>query len=130
VCPTQLWAHTYHQNFHANVYTDNLAEAFNHTLRSRYLHLRQDSTVADFVDLLLKIVFPEQEHEYAIAVTQQTEAYRKPRYDMPDYLRNRPHTVQAQCLANMASAKQFNFCDVTTDKEGIFTVKSSDKSIQ
>jgi len=72
LCPTQLWAHTYRQNFHAEVNTDNLTEAFNHALRSRYLHLRQDSTVSDLVDLLLKIVFPEQEREYAIAVTQQT----------------------------------------------------------
>ena len=92
------------------------------------MHLRQDSTVSDFIELLLKIVFLEQEHEYAIAVAQQTEVYRKPRYDMPDYLRNRPHSVQAECLANMASAKQFNSSDITTDKEGLFTLKSGDKS--
>ena len=78
--------------------------------------------------MLLNIVFPEHEHEYAIAVAQQTEAYRKPQYDMPVYLRNRPHSVQAECLANMASAKQFNSSDIITDKEGLFTLKSGDKS--
>ena len=78
--------------------------------------------------MLLNIVFPEHEHKYAIAVAQQTEAYRKPQYDMPVYLRNRPHSVQAECLANMASAKQFNSSDIITDKEGLFTLKSGDKS--
>ena len=47
---------------------------------------------------------------------------------MPDYLRNHPHSVQAEYLANMASAKQFNSCDITTGKEGLFTLKSGDKS--
>ena len=78
--------------------------------------------------MLLNIVFVEHEQECAIAVAQQTEAYRKPRYDMPDYLRNRPHSVQAECLANMASAKQFNSSDITTDKEGLFTLKRGNKS--
>ena len=47
---------------------------------------------------------------------------------MPDYLRNRPHTVQAACLASMASAKQFHPTDITVGKEGVVTVKSGDKS--
>lgn len=70
------------------------------------------------VELLLKIVFPEQEHEHAVAVAQQTEAYRKPRYDMPDYLRNRPCSVQAACLANLASAEQFHPTDITIGEGG------------
>ena len=90
------------------------------------MHLHQDSTVSDHVELLLKI-FPEQEYECAIAVAQQTEAYCKPQYGMPDYPRNHPRSVQAECLANMANAKQFNSCDITTDKEGLFTLKDGDK---
>lgn len=124
----QLWSHVYRQTFHAEIDTDNLTEAFNHALRSRYLQLRQDSSVTDLIEVLVNIVFPEQQHEYTVAVAQQTDAYRKPRYDIPDYLSDRPRSVQTACLANMSKAKQFVSSDVTTDGDGVFTLKSKDKS--
>jgi len=48
---------------------------------------------------------------------------------MPNYLGNCPHNEQAQCLANIASAKQFSITDVTTtDIQGAFILKSGDNS--
>ena len=124
----QLWSHVYRQTFYAEIDTDNLTEAFNHALRSQYLQLRQDSSVTDLIEVLVNIVFPEQQHEYTVAVAQQTDAYRKPQYDIPDYLSDRPRNVQTACLANMSKAKQFISSDVTTDGDGVFTLKSNDKS--
>lgn len=45
-----------------------------------------------------------------------------------DYLRNCPHSVHAECFAYLASAKQFNSCNITTGEKGLFTLKSGDKS--
>ena len=118
----------YRQSFHAEIDTDNLTEAFNHTLRSRYLQLRQDTSVTDLCEVLLNIVFPEQQKEYTIAVAQQTEGYRRPRYEIPGYLIDRPRNVQSACLANISKAKQFASSDITTDGNGVFTLKSTDKS--
>ena len=118
----------YRQSFHAEIDTDNLTEAFNHTLRSQYLQLRQDTSVTDLCEVLLNIVFPEQQKEYTIAVTQQTEGYRKPWYEIPGYLIDCPRNVQSACFANISKAKQFASSDITTDGNGVFTLKSTDKS--
>ncbi|XP_065891799.1 uncharacterized protein [Dysidea avara] len=123
-----LWSHVYRQSFHAEIDTDNLTEAFNHTLRSRYLQLRQDTSVTDLCEVLLNIVFPEQQKEYTIAVAQQTEGYRRPWYEIPGYLIDRPRNLQSACLANISKAKQFASSDITTDGNGVFTLKSTDKS--
>ena len=84
--------------------------------------------MTDLTEVLVNIVFPEQLHEYIIAVSQQTEAYRKPRYTIPDYLSNRPHNVQAACLASISKSKQFIASDVTTNGNGLFTLRSSERS--
>ena len=118
----QLWSHVYRQNFHAEIDTDNLTEAFNNALRSRYLRLRQDTSVCELVQILLNVVFPEQESNYIVAVAQQTEAYRKPRYSIPDFLIDRPQCIQAACLANMSSAKEFLLADIVVQGEGKFSV--------
>jgi len=118
----------YRQSFHAEIDTDNLTEAFNHTLSSRYLQLRQDTSVTDLCEVLLNIVFPEQQQEYTIAVAQQTEGYRKPRYEIPSYLIDRPRNVQPACLTNISKAKQLASSDTTTDGNGVFTLNSTDKS--
>jgi len=72
-------------------------------------------------------VFPVQQHEYIIAVAKQTEAYRKPRYTIPD-LSNRPHSVQAACLASISKSKQFIASDVTSNENGSFTLRSTERS--
>lgn len=113
----------YRKQFHAETDTDNITESFNHALRSRYLHLQQDKTVSALVKVLVDVVFKEQEREYVIAITQQTASYRIPRYDVPEYLRNRPRPVQAACLLNMERAKEINREDVTEVEEGVFKVK-------
>lgn len=120
----QLWSHVYRQKFHAEIDTDNLTEAFNNVLRSRYLRLRQDTSVFELVQILVSIVFPEQESDYIVAVAQQTEAYRKPRYNIPDFLVDRPQCVQAACLANISSAKEFSPADVIVEGDGKFYFSS------
>ena len=70
----------------------------------------------------MNIVFPEQETDYIVTVTQQTEAYRRPPYNMPEFLIDRPHCLQAACLANISKAKEFVLADITTHGEGKFTV--------
>ena len=57
------------------------------------------------VQVLTDIVFPEQARDYTIAVAQQTNAYRVSRYNIPDFLQDRPHFIQAECLANIQGAK-------------------------
>lgn len=44
----------------------------NNALWSRYLRLRQDTSVFELVQILLNVVFPEQESDYIVAVAQQT----------------------------------------------------------
>ena len=109
--------------FHAEIDTDNLTESFNHTLRTRYLHLQQDKTVAAFVKLLVDVVFTEHEREYAIATAQQTDSYRLPRYNLPKYLQNRPRPVQAACLLNLERGKEIDREDITEIQDGEFVVK-------
>lgn len=124
----QLWSHVYRQKFHADIDTDNLTEAFNNALRSRYLRLRQDTSVFELVQILVNVVFPEQESNYIVAVAQQMEAYRRPRYNIPDFLINRPQCIQAACLTNMSSAKEFSISDVTDQSCGKFIVTSKQGS--
>lgn len=45
-----------------------------------------------------------------------------------NYLRNCPQSVHVKCFAYLASAKQFNSCNITTGEKGLFTLKSGDKS--
>ncbi len=78
--------------------------------------------VFELVQILVNIVFPEQESNYIVAVAQQMEAYRKPRYNIPDFLIDRPQCVQAACLANMSGAKEFLLADVAVQGEGKFTI--------
>lgn len=118
----QLWSHVYRKTFHVGTDTNNLTEAFNNAFRSRYLKLRQDTTVYSLVQVLTDIVFPEQEKEYAIAVAQQMDTYRTPRYKLPDFLTNRPYPVQAECLAGMQAGAAINRKDLTEVSEGSFEV--------
>ena len=96
----QLWAHFHRQAFHGQVDTNNITESFNNVLRQRYLPLRHDTTFFALVQVLVEIVFPEQELRYMQGIIKQTSAYRKPRYDVPLYLEDRPHSVQSLCLLN------------------------------
>ena len=65
------------------------------------------------VQVLTDIVFPEQARDYTIAVAQQTNAYRVSRYNIPDFLQDRPHLIQAECLANIQGAKKYERSDIT-----------------
>ena len=120
--PLKLWSHVYRKQFHAEVDTDNLTEAFNHALRCRYLHLQQDKTVSAFVRVVIDIVFSEHEREYIIATTQQRYTYRIPRYPLPAYLKNRPHSVQAACLLNIEKAKDIKIEDISEIQSGEYKV--------
>ena len=96
-----MWSHVYRKTFHAGVDTDNLVEAFNNAFLSRYLKLQHEKTAFSLVQVLTDIVFPEQARDYTIAVAQQTNAYRVSHYNIPDFLHDQPHLVQAECLANV-----------------------------
>jgi hypothetical protein len=102
----------YRNDFYAGVDTDNLTEAFNNTLRSRYLGHRADTTVYSLVQVLVDVVFPEQAKEYTTALTQATESYRVPRYEVPPYLRNRPPKVQAAALRQLNLSKGYSSNDI------------------
>ena len=71
----QLWAHAHRQVFHCGVDTNNITESFNHVLRQRYLPLRHDTTIFALVQILVEVVFPEQEIRYIQATIKQTAAY-------------------------------------------------------
>ena len=102
----QLWAHYHRQAFHGQVDSNNITESFNNVLRQRYLPLRHDTTIFALVQVLVEIVFPEQELRYMQAMIKQTSAYRKPRYDVPFYLQDRPHSVQSLCLLNLERGRR------------------------
>ena len=70
----------------------------------------------------MDVVFPEQTKEYTTAVTQATEAYRVPRYPLPEYLRNRPPKVQAAVLRQINLAKRYHKDDIIDEEEGSYTV--------
>lgn len=74
------------------------------------------------VQVLTDIVFPEQARDYTIAVAQQTNAYRVSRYNIPDFLQDRPHFIQAECLANIQGAKKYERSDITPQGDGKFHV--------
>lgn len=97
----QLWAHAYRQHFHSGIDTNNLTESFNNVLRRRYLPLRHDTTIHALVQILIEVAFPEQETRYVQATIKRTGAYRKPRYDIPYFLKDRPESVQSLCLLNI-----------------------------
>ena len=107
-------------------------EAFNNAFRSRYLKLRHDKTVFSLVQVLTDIVFPEQAREYTIAVAQQTNAYRVSRYSFPDFLQDRPHLVQAECLANIQGANKYEKNDIKSEGDGKFhiTERRGDKAVK
>ena len=85
--------------FHSQVDTNNITESFNNVLWQRYFPLRHDTTVFAFVQVLTEVAFPEQESKYFQTLIQQTQAYCKPRYDIPSFLEGRPHKVRASaCL--------------------------------
>ena len=122
----QLWAHFHRQTFHGQVDTNNITESFNNVLRQRYLPLRHDTTIFALVQVLVEIVFPEQELRYMQATIKQTSAYRKPRYDIPSYLQDRPHSVQSLCLLNMERGKKIPKTHlIQLPIEGTFTAKKS-----
>ena len=97
----QLWAHAYRQNYHSGVDTNNFTESFNNVLRRRYLPLRHDTTIHALVQILVEVAFPEQETRYIQATIKRTGAYRKPRYEIPCFLQDRPESVQSLCLLNI-----------------------------
>ena len=126
----QLWAHAYRQTFHCGVDTNNITESFNNVLRRRYLPLRHDTTIFALVQILLEVAFPEQEMRYIQATIKHTSMYRKPRYDLPDFLIDRPHTVQAICLGNMERGKAIPKCLIKEKEpaEGFFYVSTCSQS--
>lgn len=62
--------------------------------------------------MLTDIVFPEQARDYTIAVAQQTNAYRVSHYNIPDFLHDQPHLVQAECLANVQGQWLLYMCEL------------------
>ena len=124
----QLWAHAYRQIFHADINTNNITESINNAMRSRYLKIRPDASVFSLTEALVEVAFPEMEKRYIQATVKQMESYRKSRYPIPEYLLNRPHTVQGECLANQEKAKAITNSMVrSTQQEGVFLVSGNPK---
>ena len=122
----QLWAHAHRQVFHCGVDTNNITESFNHVLRQRYLPLRHDTTIFALVQILVEVVFPEQEIRYIQATIKQTAAYRKPKYELPQFLQEKPHTIQSICLMNIERAKAIPKSHVTQKESvGVYSLASS-----
>ena len=71
------------------------------------------------VQVLTDIVFPEQARDYTIVVAQQTNAYRVSRYNI---VQDRPHLVQAECLANIQGAKKYKRSDIKPEGDGKFHI--------
>ena len=106
--------------------TNNITESFNNVLRQRYLPLRHDTTIFALVQVLVEIVFPEQELRYIQAMIKQTSAYRRPRYDIPFYLQERPHSAQSLCLLNRERGRKIplNYF-IQLPQDGTFAVTKS-----
>ena len=104
----QLWAHAHRQVFHCGIDTNNITESFNHVLRQRYLPLRHDNTIFALVQILVEVVFPEQEIRYIQATIKQTAAYHTPKYELPEFLQENPHTIQSICLMNIVPPVDLN----------------------
>jgi len=105
--------------------TNNITESFNNVLRKRYLPLRHDTTIFAFVQILVEVAFPEQETRYIQTTVKQTNAYRKPRYTLPHFLNDRPHTVQSICLMNIERAKSVPRNFIEESEGGVYFIKSS-----
>lgn len=75
----------------------------------------------------MEVAFPEQETRYIQTTIKQTNAYRKPRYKLPDFLENRPHSIQSICLMNIERAKNVPRSNITEEnEEAVYSMKSSD----
>ena len=105
--------------------TNNITESFNNVLRRRYLPLQHDTTVFALVQILIEVAFPEQEINYVQATIQQTKEYRRPRYQIPIYLEERPHKVQSLCLLNMERGQAIPKSYLSEFESGKFEVISS-----
>ena len=76
----------------------------------------------------MEVAFPELEKRYIQVTVKQMESYRKSRYPLPEYLLNRPHTVQGECLVNQEKAKAItNSMLCSTQQEGVFLVSGNPK---
>lgn len=74
--------------------------------------------------VLVEVVFPEQQLKYIQATVKQTSTYRSPRYPIPDYLIERPHSVQGICLLNIERGKSIPAGHITKlPEKGIFKIK-------
>ena len=121
-----MWSHVFRQRFHAGIDTDNFTESFNNVFRTRYQHLRYDTTIHSLVKLLVDVVYPEQEREYNIKSAQLTTQYRQPRHELPEFLLGRPHQIQATCISNMEKAREIKQDDITSmEGDGCYEVKSN-----
>ena len=123
---SQLWSHSYRQQFHSSVDTNNLTEAFNNVLKNHYLNLRHDKSVFCLIKTLLQCVFPDQEREYTILTARQTTAYRQPRSSIPDFLKNRPSSVQSACILNIEKGKTVDRSSITEEDgvSGMYSIRS------
>ena len=78
------------------------------------------------VKILAEAVFPEQEIRYIQATIKQTAAYRKPKYELPEFLQEKPHTIQSICLMNIERAKAIPKSHVTQEESvGVYSLASS-----
>ena len=73
----------------------------------------------------MEVAFPEQEIRYVQATVKHTNAYRKPRYGLPDFLKERPHTMQALCLANIDRGMKLPKSHIKEESTGVFSVERS-----
>jgi len=109
--------------------TNNITESFNNVLRQRYLPLRHDTTIFALVQILIEVAFPEQETKYTLSILNQTQSYRKPRYQVPSFLEDRPHQVQSLCMLNIERARSIPKSHLHEIDEGTFqTMSRDDKS--
>ena len=95
-------------------------------LRKRYLSLRHDNTIFALVQVLVEIVFPEQENRYIQSTVKQSSEYRKLRYEIPVFLEGRPHNIQSVCLLNIERGKRIpNSFIVCDEPAGSFKIAKS-----
>ena len=69
ICFTKLLAHAYCQSFYGGINTNDITELFNNVLRKRYPSLRHD-TIFALTQVLMEVVFPEQELKYIQATLE------------------------------------------------------------
>ena len=100
-------------------------------LRRRYLPLPHNTTIHALVQVLLEVAFPEQETRYVQATIKRTGAYRKPRYDIPCFLQDRPESIQSLCLLNIQRGMSIPRSYITqedTPSSGKFKLKKTNSS--